>query len=261
MNCDAAKERMSERWLHGLDESRRIELETHLAACPSCREESTALNALWQAMEDVPTEEPGRQLRAGFEWMMQAYRMGVAESSVRKRIAAPRQPLWQLAVASLTLVFGLVAGHLYTARTQDQATIAQLGVEMKTMKHLVTLSLLRQESAGDRLRGVSFSESMSATDDEVLSALVRALSNDPNVNVRLAAFDALTRNPASPSVRKGIRDAITYQESPLLQIALIDWAVNNKDRGAMDPLRQLERQPELHPAVRVRLREAIRSFQ
>jgi len=74
------------------------------------------------------------------------------------------------------------------------------------MKQMVMLSLLKQQSASERLRGVNWSYQIEQPDEQVLSALLRALDSDPNVNVRLAAVDALQQFARRALVKKGLLD-------------------------------------------------------
>src|SRR5438128_11544340 len=105
---------------------------------------------------------------------------------------------------------GLLLGRFLPERPQADRTdggtnvraLAQLREEMSSMKQLVTLSLLQQQSASDRLRGVEWSCRLAQPDEHVLSALLRALDSDPNVNVRLAAIDALHRFASDATVRQ-----------------------------------------------------------
>lgn len=269
MNCDRAKERMVDRWMKGIDEEARLELAEHLAGCADCREEHESLQALWNGLGELPLEEPGRAMRTDFHRMLEAYQLGAATAGQKRKAPAwdwlhglwPRQPLVQFALAGAALVFGLVAGHLYTARGHDRERIASLSAEMQQMRQMVALSLLQQQSASDRLRGVNYSIRLEPADDQVLAALFGTLNHDPNVNVRLAAFDALRQSGARRGVRQGLREALARQDSPLVQIALIDWAVEAEDRAAAGALRKMRKQPELHPAVASRLEKAIERLQ
>jgi hypothetical protein len=67
------------------------------------------------------------------------------------------------------------------------------------------------------------------SDREVLGALVTAVNHDTNVNVRLAAVDALRRFAASPETRRAVVEALPSQTTPLVQVALIDLLVDFKD--------------------------------
>ena len=275
LTCEQARERLAERWVDGIDEPRRMELDAHLGGCSDCREQAEELDSMWHAMALMPEEEPSRRMRANFDHMLDAYRAGGAAtgpamaetqtaSSARpprwwEGLAAlwPRQPLVQFAIAGAALVFGLVSGHLYTARQQDQQTIAQLRGEMNGMRQLVALSLLQQQSASDRLKGVTYSVRMEPAADEVLNALLDTLREDGNVNVRLAAVDALRQFSTRQAVRRGLREAIGNQDSPLVQVALIDWAMESRDNGSLPALRELARRADLNPSVRPQLERAI----
>lgn len=274
MNCEDARARMVDRWIQGIDEAQRFQLDQHLAVCPACREEAETLNSLWSGMATLPAEEPSRNLRLGFYHMMEAYRLGAAQAGLAAQPVAPKasavrrtldwlhqlwpkQPLVQVAMAGLAMVVGVLAGTFYTTRQHDQNTISQLNTEVHQMRQLVALSLLQQQSASDRLRGVSWSVQVEPADNEVLGALLQTLNTDSNVNVRLAAVDALKQFAAKTPVRRGLRESLLRQDSPLVQIALIDWAVESKDRGSIGVLEQLGQQPELNQAVQMRVSNAL----
>ncbi len=260
MTCEQAAERMVDRWVSGIDEAERVELDAHLAECTECREEQETLSVLWDAMGDLPLEAPGRNLRAGFHQVMDAYRLGQAEREESK--AAARMTAragWRpvAMAAGVALVFGLTAGHLYTARNRDEQTISRLNAEMRHMRQLTALSLLRQQSASDRLQGVSYGARMEPVGDEVLTALLRTLNHDQNVNVRLAAVDALRQFSHEARVREGLREAMLGQRSPLVEIALINWALDTKDYESVETMEKLEKEKDLHPAVRERVARAL----
>ena len=61
---------------------------------------------------------------------------------------------------------------------------------------MFALSLLQQQSASDRLRGVSYSYQMDKGDVQIREALLETLNSDSSVDVRLAAVDALRRMAA-----------------------------------------------------------------
>ena len=66
------------------------------------------------------------------------------------------------------LVIGIVIGGVITRQSSE---VAQLRGEMYNMRQMVTLSLLQQQSASDRLRGVNWSYRVEQPDSEVLAAL------------------------------------------------------------------------------------------
>src|SRR5260370_879282 len=115
------------------------------------------------------------------------------------------------------------------------------------MRQLVALSMLQQESPSQRLEGVSWTRREDRLDPQVLSALKHTLRNDPSVDVRLAALDALIRHSAQPQVRSSVVDALQEQQSPLVQVALIDQLVEWRDPQAAQHLEKLRQSRNLNP--------------
>jgi HEAT repeat protein len=75
--------------------------------------------------------------------------------------------------------------------------------------------------------------------------------------VRLAALDALSRHGNQPQVRNGLVETLQTQESPLVQVALIDALVEMRDTAAVRQLQRVRQDPNSNPAVRQRAEWAI----
>jgi hypothetical protein len=132
------------------------------------------------------------------------------------------------------------------------ANLAEVRGELREMREMLMLSLMQQQSATERLRGVSGSVAIDRPGAEIVRALLETLMHDPNVNVRLACVDALKRFSEQEVVRDGTIQALRQTPYPLVQIALIDFVVETKDRNAIDALRLLSQDPEADEAVRGR---------
>lgn len=129
------------------------------------------------------------------------------------------------------------------------------------MRQLVALSLLQQQSASDRLRGVTYSYRVESSDTEVLSALLRTVNNDPNVNVRLSAVDALRQFAASPVARRGMGLALGKQDSPLVQVALLSALSEMQDRDALPYVQALAQKTGVDSTVRSRAAQVAETLQ
>jgi hypothetical protein len=208
----------------------RARAEGHMAGCASCR----ANAALWEAMGEMPEALPAADLPARFE----------------RRIAPrPSAPRWAWgAVAVLVGVLSFVAGRYTAPRTE--ADIASLRGEVRSLREVVALSLLDQQSASDRLRGIRYSAALEGTDPEVVDALSRTLSNDSSVDVRLAAAEALRRFPLPVAARESAWKLLEQDDSPLVQIAVIDLLAAGKDPGARARLEKLRDRAGLDANVR-----------
>jgi len=270
MNCERVKELFADYLVERLDETVRADVDSHLTACASCRGETRNLQAMWTKLASLPEEEPSPALDARFHALLDAYRQGMkqAERDASRRVTPrdwlarlwPREPALQFALAVVLFAGGLLLGPSLTPYRQNRAAgneineraLAQLRDEVSGMKQLVTLSLLQQQSASDRLRGVEWSYRLAQPDEQVVSALLRALDSDPNVNVRLAAVDALHQFGAEDTVRKGLLRSLAEQKSPLVQFELINLMVELKEKRSVPVLKELSQRQDLDPTVRER---------
>ena len=133
-----------------------------------------------------------------------------------------------------------------------ESNLVELRGELHQMREMLTLSLMQQQSATERLRGVSGSAQIDQPGSEIVGALLDTLMHDPNVNVRLACVDALRRFSRQDQVRRGTIQALNESMFPLVQIALIDYLVETKDKDAVDALRRLSEDSMANEAVRGR---------
>jgi hypothetical protein len=244
MTCDQVKEHIADYLAGALGRPEAEELDEHFARCAACKQETAALSETWEMLGLLEQEQPSAQLRPRFYQSLEAYRQGLesaAPAPARRRFFDWGWHGWAWSAALLAV--GIAAGQWLGVRERGRADLAGLQDEVHHMRQLVTLSLLEQQSASERLRGVDYSGRVDQSDTQVLAALLQAVNHDPNVNVRLAAVDALRRFAASPSVKGKLDQSLNKQDSPLVQLALIDFLVDTRDKSAVRSLAALERSP------------------
>ena len=169
----------------------------------------------------------------------------------RRPRGGARSPPLSCSVSSSGEAASVQSPHL-TSDAQITSEMAALRRELHDTRQMVTLSLLQQTSASERLKGVSSTGHIDDPGADVIGALLDVLAHDPNVNVRLASIDALARFVDQPVVRRGVVQALSQRTSPLVQIALIDFLVQAKERTSLDALRQIAADPAQDAAVRGR---------
>jgi hypothetical protein len=261
MNCNAISPLLADYWAGTLDAAGREAVELHLAGCVECRQSTV----LWARLGLVADEAPGPALRTRFDAMLTAYREGLEQRATPRRFHFadlwPRQRAWQVAVAVVCLIGGALGGHQFAANRAQSGEIAHLRTELATTREMMALALLQQQSASDRLRGVSWSTALPAPEPEVLTALLTALKDDPSVDVRLAAADALRQYGQLPQVRQGLLEALnSRQQSPLVQVALIDTLADLRERRSVNLLKHMQADREVDATVRDRAQWAVQQF-
>jgi anti-sigma-K factor RskA len=256
MKCEEMEELLADYIQGTLSPGQRTQVEQHLAMCAQCSEEVS----LWNKLAALPEQQPSPALRARFTDMLEAYQAGQSTKPSGWRGMVPpallhggwRTPAAGMAWAMLFLVIGFFAGRSMNRPEPNTGQIASVQNELANMRQMLELSLLQQQSASERLQAVSMTTQDSRPDPKVLGALVHALRYDNSVNVRLAALDALGHYHNQPDVRTGLREALQPQQSPLVQVALIDLMVDLRDTTMVDRLREFERDPNVNPTVRQR---------
>jgi hypothetical protein len=268
MKCEEIAELLPDFLSGGLKREQAEIVERHLSECAECRDEV----AVWEKLALLPAAEPSPGARARFEEMLRAYQAG-REERQDAALAPPqralrwsgfhwlRSPLVQVAGSLALVAIGFLIGNGLNRAGSQSEDLAAMRSEVSNMRQLVVLSMLQQQSASERLQGVSYSQREAHLDPQVLAALLHTLRYDSSVDVRLAALDALSRHASQPQVRRDVTDALQTRQSPLVQVALIDQLLEWRDPDAVERLRNFQQSPNLNPTVRERADWALSKLQ
>src|SRR5579864_6710400 len=243
MNCEEIGELLPDYLQGRLDPEHAGVVEKHLAECAACGEEA----ALWKKLALLPEEQPSPALESRFKAMLESYQEGRWEKSSLAAEKTKTVPmLWglgnwrQLPAAGIVWACLFLACGYFIGRHSEQSAIptttqqlAAMQQQLEAMRQTVALSMLQQQSASQRLEGVSWSTRLPEPDSKVMGALMHTLQYDNSVDVRLAALDALSRYAGRPEIRSELVDSLQTKQSPLVQVALIDLLVDLHDKGAV----------------------------
>ncbi len=163
----------------------------------------------------------------------------------------------RLAMAAVLILSGFAAGY-FLQSPQQKTEVSELTKEVGDLKEMVMLSLMEKESATQRLKAVSLTSEMDQASDKVTNALFVALNKDENVNVRLAALEALKPYVSKSDVRKKLIESIDEQASPLVQMALAELMVSIHEKKSVDALKQLLEKESTPEEVKTKISESIK---
>jgi anti-sigma factor ChrR (cupin superfamily) len=276
MNCSRVQDSFIDYQDGTLPAGDATALRAHLASCPTCQREWSALQEMTRKLDALPaTEEPSPRLREQFYAMLETHQreadsvspFALARSSIDRFFAAllPAQPALQFAFALTLLAGGLFAGARYfqppaiVPAVDDSAKqeIAALKAQMNDMGSLVAASLLQQKSTSERLSTVLATMDLKSPDRRVLTDLVGALALDPSVNVRLSALEALAPHAGEEVVRNGLLAALSRESAPLVQVAMIELLTSVRATGATPLFERISRDETADKNVRESARRGL----
>ena len=261
MSCETMQENVVRRLAGDLAGSEARELDRHLAECADCRAAAEELTAVWNGLGELPQERPSGDLRERFDAMLRSEIAAEQRRSTplafpsRESSAASAPALRRWLPLAAVLAFGFGLGWLFWGR--GDSDVVALRQEVGELHQMVAQSLLGKSSVSERLQGVAYGREYSAADPGVAAALVQALQNDANVNVRLAALEALRPIAAGDAFRSKLVAVAARPDSPLVSLSVIDVLLEAGTPEARHDLEQLMNDPNLEPVVRGYLRERL----
>lgn len=182
------------------------------------------------------------------------------EKPAGKSIQLPLKALWQMAAAVALLALGYWLGAMNTEvpaglpaeREAQNRQLALIQQEVEEMKNL-----LNQSSPSQRIKAVNNVQETGTADEELIQVLIQTMHFDENVNVRMAAIQALLHFKERPLVRRALVQSLHIQDDPNVQLQLIDGLVEMGDKEAVPEMQELLKNKELQEVVKGRLQQGI----
>ena len=283
MNEQRARELFIEHHDGTLAQEQASELRAFLAAHPSLQAEFDQFASTLNALDAMPTPPPSARLRAQVFAAIDAEKRATRGNStaasevIRSRSAvAPRRQPWvwllRITIGCALLAAGYFVGTHKPAKSSpasetalaandriSQRELVELRRQVEAMNRLVSDSLLQQPQrpTSDRLKAVLASASLENPNDRIINELIGSLALDPSANVRLSALEALYPHADLDFVRTGVLSALPREQSPLVQVAMIDFLAAARDRAAAPALDRISRSDAMDRDVRAAAMRAL----
>ncbi len=161
---------------------------------------------------------------------------------------------WAFGISLIAL--GFFAGGYFNGNGNGEQ-IETLTAEINEVKEVMLLSMLEKESINDRLKAVNLTQDIPKVSEKITGALLKTLDTDENVNVRLAAIEALLPYTDKPEVREGLINSISKQESPMVLLALSELMVALQEKRAIEEFNEILRNNNTPDDVRSQLKNNI----
>jgi anti-sigma-K factor RskA len=239
-NSGMEKERLESLLIDYIDgklaTSDKVIVEKELAMSEEARQLYTQLKEVMEAMDRSAKLHPSTSLQRSFDKMLKQ-EMESANKSTKVVFFTPA--FYRVAAAVLLLIVGGASGYLISKYQRQQQEIADIKRQVEETKNQMMAMITDDLSASQRIQGVNVAWKITKADDEVVNALVKAMNEDSNTNVRLAAVDALSKFYTDPKVRRELIDALGKQKDPIVQISLIQLLVKMKEKNVVEDLNKI----------------------
>lgn len=242
-----------------LDPAGKKEVEELIAGGEIDFLEFRELEKMHEDLGTISVPKPGKALSPRFYAMLEEEKKSMRASWFQTLTEQLRKLVSELTMPRLAYAFILliVGGFIGSQLNGNQSEIEQLSQEMQTMKELMMVNMLEGASAADRLKAVNISSELPRADTEAIHALLFTLNNDPSVNVRVQAIEALKRWAENERVREGLVQSIAKQESPIVIIELADAMIELELKNSAPEFERLLEERELDFTVQQKLQSSI----
>ncbi len=232
-----------------LTEAECKEVDQELKLNPEAQRMYQQLKEVIHTMESSARIEPSMKLKLGFDQLLQKEISEIKSGKGKVLLFHPAFYRVAAAVAVVVLAGGI--GFWIHKQQRQINELEAIRKEMDATKQMLMTMLDNQYSASQRVLGatVAFNEVENA-DDQIVGALIQAMNEDPNTNVRIAALEALGKFHAQPDVRRALIASLKTQKDPIVQIALIRLMVEMKEKGITKELERISIDEEALPAVK-----------
>lgn len=237
-------------------EEEKKELEQLLEAGLIQLEDFSDATELHRDVINLPVPTPSSSLDDRFYTMLKEAKREARASSTPKEIFMWPQ-MMRIAAAVLLLISGIGIGHYFFPKTSENNQVEHLTQEISDLKEMMMLSLLEKDEATERLKAVSLAHDMNTASSTVTDALVTTLNNDSNVNVRLAALEALKPYVHDSKIREQLIRSIAKQESPLVLVSLAELMAAIQEKKSVSELEKIIKDNKTPEEVKQKIKETI----
>lgn len=225
-------------------------------------EEVHAIINMQRMMGNAQVPMPSNKLSDNFYRMLSEEQQKSANKEIQESFFDLMNRLFfgtqmgKLAFGIGLLIIGVFAGNGFGSNKYEKQ-LSSLNTQMTDMQEMMMVSMLKESSVSDRLKGIQMSNELVTTNKTVTDALFMTLNNDESTNVRMAALNTLSVYANDPVIREGLIGSILKQESPLLQMALAELMVDLQEKKSIEPFKKIVGSDNTPEEIKTNLQESI----
>ncbi len=254
MTCEEVQINLPEYIDGKLDEKISGMVRTHLESCEACRSLCSGFETFLLFTGSLPEIEPPGGMKEEF------FHLAHEEESHRY---PERQTifLWSKIAAVIIIAFITYAAGYLAGSGKNKSHVEQLAKELDLQKQEVSLASLRDHTGPQKIEAVYDISASGKAGNDLIDALVYTMNSDDNVNVRLAAINALagmvTKNQR---VKSELIRSLSLQENPLLQISLIQVLTDSRVQEAKKAIESISKSDDADESVKAFAKNMVKKI-
>jgi hypothetical protein len=249
MNCENVKIYIPEYVDGKLEPAKREAIKIHLEKCIGCKKLYNELHSFINFTDALPEIEAPDGMKEEFLELAE-----IDETHGQQKILLP---LWIKVAAIMLVAFSTFSAGYFTGFKKDSE---QLQAELNLLRQEVIRAKLQELSGPQKIQAVYNAQEVVNPGDKLIDALVYTMNSDKNVNVRLAAINALTERINDQTVKDALIKSLTIQDNPLLQISLIQVLAETGDQNATEKIQSIANDKTIDKNVRAHAKDVIQAL-
>ena len=254
MNCDNINTLFLDYLDNNLNPIEKEKVKSHLVQCPDCSaklEQFKKLNKFFITPNEVQTSQT---LKDEFTILLENEKSKITGSSTRLKMI---KSSLKIAASILIFIAGSVFGIIIQNNNLSTSKISNLENELNNLKQQVIFETLKNQTASEKIQAINYTTYNENIENRLADILIETLNADNNINVRLAALDALSQFSKEPFIRNNLINSLLIQDNPYLQVGLIKVLVDFNLQEANEAIHIFLNQNDLKQEVKIYAKELI----
>lgn len=218
---------------------------------PTCQEFLESTYAFWKKLNTLETPTPRAEMSTDFYRKLNEYSaQNIVRPSIFSQIKdwlSNLNPMVSWSMALGLFVFGFFSGQFFQIETKNTSVKPMAAIQHYNPK----------ASVSGRMKEIQLVRQMENPNQRILEALNKALTEDPNVNVRLSAIETLLYFAEDPTVMEILIKAIPHQSSSLVQLELAEVMIQLEEKRSADEWKELLDSDKVERDVKIDLEESL----
>lgn len=248
MNCENINIKLLDYLENNLDLIEKQQVENHLAQCSACAtqlEQFNKLNKLFDKKKDVNASEA---FKNDFTKIIESEKSKISKQHFK--FNSIKSSL-RIAASILLFIAGSVFGIIIQNYSFNTSKISELESELNNLKQQVIFETLKEQTASEKIMAINYANDKQNLEIGLANLLINILNTDENINVRMAALDALGNFTNDKFIYDNLLSSLKMQDDPRLQIGLINLISTINNDNSKEVIIEFLKQDDINPEVKL----------